>query len=208
MERFTDIITSKSRFRELMGLPDQAVINKTITSLDRHCRAFIAKSPFLLIASADARGNMDISPKGDPAGFVQILDNHTLAVPDRLGNQRADTFMNILENPKVGLIFLIPGKRETLRVSGSAMIVRDQKLREQMKVHDKVPDFAMVVTVEEAFFHCSKCIVRSKLWQTEHWPALDGLPSLAETMIDAAKLDISVEEATIEIEQDEKERLY
>jgi uncharacterized protein len=95
-----------------------------------------------------------------------------------------------------------------LRVSGSAMIVRDQKLREQMKVHDKVPDFAMVVTVEEAFFHCSKCIVRSKLWQTEHWPALDGLPSLAETMIDAAKLDISVEEATIEIEQDEKERLY
>ena len=151
---------------------------------------------------------MDISPKGDPAGFVRVLDDHTLAIPDRPGNRRADTFHNILQNPHVGLIFMIPGKKETLRVSGSAKIVRDEGLRHSMAMRGKAPDLALAVHVEEAFFHCAKCIVRSKLWTPDDWPSLDGLPSLAETMIDAAKIDSPVQAVQAIIEEDEKDRLY
>ena len=106
---------------------------------------------------------MDISPKGDPAGFVQVLDERTLAIPDRPGNRRADTFNNILQNDRVGLLFLIPGKQETLRVSGRAIIVRNLGLREQMAVGGKIPDFAIIITVDQAFFHCPKCMIRSHL---------------------------------------------
>jgi PPOX class probable FMN-dependent enzyme len=132
---FREVITDAAQFRELMGEPPPPCVAKTIASLDRHCRTFIGRSPFVLIASANARGRMDISPKGDAPGFVRILDDKTLAVPDRPGNRRADTFTNILENPKVGLFFLIPGKTETLRVSGTAKIVRDSDLRESMSAH-------------------------------------------------------------------------
>ena len=161
-----------------------------------------------MLASADNEGNSDVSPKGDPAGFVKILDEKTIAIPDRPGNHRADTIENILQNPKVGIIFLIPGKTETLRVSGTAQIVRDEKLRASMAIRNRSPDFAIVVTVEEAFFHCSKCMIRSKLWQPEHWPNLDGLPRLAETMVDAGNLELTADEMREMVENDERERLY
>jgi uncharacterized protein len=205
---FKEVITDAAQFRELMGEPPPPCIAKTITSLDRHCRVFIGRSPFVLIASANAQGRMDISPKGDAPGFVRILDDKTLAVPDRPGNRRADTFTNILENPKVGLIFLVPGKTEALRVSGTAKIVRDSDLRESMSVHGKAPDFALVVETEEAFFHCSKCIMRSNLWKPADWPTLEGLPSLAQTMVDAGALPIPVEALEQIIKQDEVERMY
>jgi uncharacterized protein len=149
--------------------------------------------PFVLIASANARGQMDISPKGDAPGCVRVLDDKTLAIPDRPGNRRADTFTNVLENPRVGLIFFVPGKSETLRVSGGATIVRDADLRGSMSARGKTPDFVLAVDVEEVFFHCSKCIVRSSLWIQQAWPSLDGLPSLAQTMVDAAALPMRVE---------------
>ncbi len=206
--QFTDVITDSAQFRELMGEPPPACVAKAMSIMDRHCRAFIARSPFVLIASANARGQMDISPKGDAPGFVGVLDDKTLAVPDRPGNRRADTFSNVLENPRVSLIFFIPGKSETLRVSGSARIVRDAELRESMAARGKTPDFVLAVEVEEAFFHCSKCIVRSSLWTPEAWPALDGLPSLAQTMVDAAALPMPVEALEEIIKQDESERLY
>jgi uncharacterized protein len=205
---FKDVITDPAQFRELMGEPPPACVAKTIAVLDRHCRAFIARSPFVLIASSNAGGQMDISPKGDAFGFVRVLDEGTLAIPDRPGNRRADTFTNVLENPKVGLIFFVPGKSETLRVSGSARIVRDADLRESMAARGKTPDFALVVEVQEAFFHCSKCILRSSLWMPQAWPALDGLPNLAQTMIDAAALPMPVEALEEIIKQDESERLY
>ena len=205
---FKEVITDAAQFRALMGEPPPPCVAKTIASLDRHCRAFIGRSPFVLIASANARGQMDISPKGDAPGFVRILDDKALAVPDRPGNRRADTFTNILQNPKVGLIFLVPGKTETLRVSGTAQIVRDSNLRESMSAHGKTPDFALVVEIEEAFFHCSKCIMRSNLWKPAEWPALEGLPSLAQTMVDAAALPMPVEALEQIIKQDEVERLY
>ena len=208
MREFKDVITTREAFREIMGEPSELVTRKTLTTLDKHCATFINRSPFALICSVDNRGDMDISPKGDPAGFVKILDNETLAIPDRLGNRRADTIENLLQNPRVGLIFLIPGKTETLRVSGSARIVRDESLRASMSVQGKSPDFVIVLDVEEAFFHCSKCMIRSKLWEVDHWPDLEGLPRLAETMVDAGKLEISESQMHDIVLNDEKTRLY
>ncbi len=206
--QFSEIITTVEQLREVMGYPSHRVTDIVIPKLDKHCRAFIAKSPLVFIASSDANGNMDISPKGDPPGFVQILDDNTLAIPDRLGNRRADTFQNILENPKVGLFFLVPGKGETLRMSGSAIIVRDAPLRESMAINNKIPDFALVVNIKKAFFHCAKCMLRSKIWQSDNWQSIDDLPSLAQTMVDAANLKESVEEIQALIEQDERFGLY
>jgi PPOX class probable FMN-dependent enzyme len=206
--QFTEIITTVEQLRSVMGYPSHRVTDIAIPKLDKHCRAFIAKSPLVFIASSDVSGNMDISPKGDPPGFVQILDDNTIAIPDRPGNRRADTFQNILENPKVGLFFLVPGKGETLRMNGTAIIVRDKPLRESMIINNKIPDFALVVNIEEAFFHCAKCMLRSKIWQSEHWQSIDDLPSLAKTMVDAANLKESVEEIQALIEQDERIGLY
>ena len=206
--RFNDVVTSEEQFRAVMGNPMPPVVKKEISYLDANCRRFIAKCSFVLISSCDGEGRMDISPKGDPAGFVQVLDDSTLAIPDRPGNRRADTFKNILQNDRVGLFFLIPGKQETLRVSGRAIIVRDLSLREQMAISSKIPDFAIVVTVDQAFFHCPKCVIRSHLWSPETWPDKTGLPSLAEAVVAAGKLDISVEQVQEMIEHDAKTRLY
>jgi PPOX class probable FMN-dependent enzyme len=191
-----------------MGEPSDKVTRKSLSALDKHCGVFIGRAPFMLIASADSNGKTDVSPKGDPIGFVKILDDKTLAIPDRLGNKRADTIENVLQNPSVGLIFLIPGKTETLRVSGKAQVVRDEALRDSMAVKGKSPDFVIIVTVEEAFFHCSKCMIRSKLWQTEHWPDLQGLPRLAQTMVDGGKLELAEGEMHEIVVNDERERLY
>lgn len=205
---FADVVTTEEQLREILGYPSQVAANKAVTSLDEHCRAFIASSPFLLIASADANGNMDISPKGDPAGFVQVLDDKTLAIPDRPGNRRGDTFRNILQNPKVGLLFLVPGKRETFRVNGNAMIVRDLWLRERLVMNGKTPDFAIVVNVAEAFMHCAKCVIRSGIWEQEQWPEIDGLPSLARIMIDHANLTESADAVQAQIDEGYRTRLY
>jgi PPOX class probable FMN-dependent enzyme len=206
--QFTEIITSEAQLREILGHPSHLAANKAVATLDEHCRAFIASSPFMLIASADAQGNMDISPKGDPAGFVQVLDDQTLAIPDRPGNRRGDTFRNILQNPKVGLFFFVPGKQETFRVNGNAMIVRDLWLRERMAIRGKTPEFAIVVTINEAFMHCAKCVIRSGLWDQEQWPELAGLSTLAQMMIDHGKLTDKVEKVQTLIDESYRERLY
>lgn len=205
---FTDIVKSEEQLRQILGFPGERVIRKVIPRLDEHCREFIANSPFLLIGSADENGHMDVSPKGDPAGFVHVLDETTLAIPDRPGNRRADTFTNLLQNPNIGLIFLIPGKQETLRVNGTALIVRDERLRKGMAVNGRVPEFAIVVHVEEAFFHCAKCMIRSNLWSQEGGPAADDTRSLAEAMVDAGQLDDSVDEMQEIIDESYSERLY
>lgn len=184
------------------------VTAKTISELDDHCRKFIARSPFVVIASSDAAGNCDVSPKGDPPGFVRVLDGKNLLIPERPGNHRADTFCNVIENPKVGLIFLVPGSRETLRVSGTARLVADEDVRRTMEEKGKVPDLVLAVHVEEAFFHCAKCVIRSGLWEPERWSGTEGLPSLARTMIDHGKLGMTEQELAEDIKDDEKERLY
>ena len=206
--RFSDVINTEAQLREVIGNPSQRVIDKQLAHLDEHTRAFLAISPFVLFASCDAAGNMDVSPKGDPAGFVHVLDDTTIAIPDRLGNRRADTIRNILQNPNVGMIFLVPGKEETLRVNGTAQIVRDRWLREQMVIKGKLPDQALVITVKEVFFHCAKCVIRSKLWDSAQWPDLAGAPTLAQAMVDEAKLSESVAEMQAIIDRDVRERLY
>lgn len=206
--RFSDVVTSEAQFRTVMGQPIPLVVNKHIHALDDYCRRFIARSPFLLLASADGEGRMDVSPKGDPVGFVQVLDDHTLAIPERPGNRRADTFCNLLTHPMVALIFLVPGKGETLRVSGRAMIVRDEWVRTPMAVNGKVPDFALVVHIEEVFFHCSKCIVRSKLWQPDAWPDSSGLASLAEVSLAHSQVAQPLEEVQALIDTGLRQRLY
>jgi len=206
--QFSDVVTTEEQFRAVMGLPSSAVVRKELTALDAHARAFIARSPFVIVGTTGADGHVDMSPKGDPPGFVQVLDDTTIAIPDRLGNRRADTFKNLLVNDQIGLIFFIPGKQETLRVGGRAIIVRDQSLRERMAVRDKVPDFAIVVGVTRMFFHCAKCVIRSDLWRHEAWPGLDGLSSIAEAMVSAAKLNMSVADAQAIADKDIETRLY
>jgi PPOX class probable FMN-dependent enzyme len=207
--QFASVIRSEAELRELMGGPvAAAVVDKTLSRLDRHCIAFIERAPFVLVSTSDGKGRVDISPKGDAPGFVRVLDERTLAIPDRPGNQRFDTLRNLFENSQVGLIFLVPGKRETLRVSGKAEVVRDSVLLETMRAQGKLPALAIAVHVEEAFMHCAKCMVRSKLWQPDHWPSLEGLPTLAEAMKDAAEIPLPVAEIDGLIRNDEEARLY
>jgi hypothetical protein len=167
-----------------VGQPRPGILAKTITALDDHCRALIATAPFVLVASADAQGRTDVSPKGDGPGFVRVLDDQTLVIPDRPGNRRADTFHNVLQNPHVALLFLVPGMAETLRVMGRAGIVRDASQLEQMAVNGKPPKLALAVDVDEAFIHCPKCIVRSDLWNPRTWSDRADLPAFAEMVRD------------------------
>ncbi len=207
--KFSNIIRSEVELRALMGGPiAPPVVEKTLSSLDRHCLTFIKRSPFVLISSSNAEGRMDISPKGDAPGFVKVLDEQTLVIPDRPGNQRFDTFRNLFESPQIGLIFLIPGKRETLRISGKAEVVGDSELLGTLAANGKVPALAIAVHVDEAFFHCAKCIIRSHLWQPDQWPSLEGLPTLAEAMKDAASIPAPVEVVEGIIREDEETRLY
>ena len=203
--KFERIITSEDELRSILGTPTKRAADKVIDHIDEHCAGLIAHSPFLIIASADSEGNMDVSPKGDPAGFVKVLDEHTIVIPDRKGNKRGDTFSNILQNPKVGLIFLTPGYQETLRVSGSARIVTDPSLLESMAHNGKLPMFATVVDVEKALFHCAKCIIRSGLWEHE---GVDGVPNYGSILVDHASLDQTAEEVQLDIDESKIANLY
>jgi PPOX class probable FMN-dependent enzyme len=202
-----EFLRTTAELETVLGTPNERMRNKVIGRLDDICRAFIARSPFLLISSCDAAGRMDISPKGDPAGFVQVLDDGTIAIPERPGNRRADTFRNILQNPRVGLIFLVPGKGETLRINGSARIARDSWLRARMAVHGRVPDLALVVTVEEAFMHCTKCMVRSRIWESESWHP-EGLANLAEATKAHVQTDLSVTDLEAIVAENIRTTLY
>jgi PPOX class probable FMN-dependent enzyme len=206
--RFRDVVTSVEQLRDVLGSPGHRAAQKVVPILDEPCRRFIAASPFLLLATANAKGEMDVSPKGDPAGFAQVLDENTLAIPDRLGNRRIDSFRNIVENPNVGVIFIVPGTEHTLRVSGKAQIVRDLDLREAMTMNRKVPDHVLVVSVERVLFHCPKCMIRSHLWDPEAWPDPAGIPTLAETLVAHARLAESVADVQAVIDNDAVERLY
>jgi len=181
---FRQIVKNEDELRQVLGHPNELSLGKEIHALDEHCRNFIARSPFLLIGTANADGKGDVSPKGDPAGFVQVLDDNTLVIPDRPGNRRADSLVNLLENPQVGLLFMVPGVEETLRINGTATIVRDEELLGRMTVQGKQPLLGIVVEVREAFLHCAKAFKRSHLWAAESQITRSELPSLAEMVLD------------------------
>ncbi|WP_405151443.1 pyridoxamine 5'-phosphate oxidase family protein [Sphaerisporangium sp. NBC_01403] len=171
-------ITSKTELRELLGEPMPRAVAKERVALHERDREWLAASPFCLIATAGADGTCDVSPKGDPPGFTHVIDDVTIAIPDRPGNRRVDGFVNVLENPHVGLVYVVPGRTETLRVNGRARLVREAPFFDQMIVKGHRPSLALVVEVEQIFFHCGKSFLRSSLWKPETWNP-EALPTHA-----------------------------
>ena len=173
-----DTISSADELEDLIGLPLERVRRKVRTSLSDFDRQWLAASPLCVISTTDAHGRVDASPKGDPAGFIQVLDEHTIAIPERPGNKLVFGFHNILENPNVGILSVVPGRTDTLRINGAAQIVRDAGFFDLMVVKGHRPRAAVVVSAEEVFTHCGKAFLRSGLWQPETWDT-DALPSIA-----------------------------
>lgn len=206
---FTSRITSEAELRALLGEPSEIVKHKQLAALDVHCRAFIGLSPFLSIGTVSATGGCDVSPRGDAPGFTLTLDDRHLAIPERPGNRRADTLRNIMETGSVGLLFLIPGVGEALRVNGRACLTRDPSLLERMTVQGKRPLVAIGVEVEEAFIHCSRAVKRSQLWQPSAWPDHDRLPSLARLLMDQVQPpQMSMADMERYVAQSDAEPLY
>lgn len=206
---FRDVVTSADELRALVGEPSEIAVKKQVATIDVHCREFIGRSPFVLLATSDASGRCDVSPKGDAPGFVQVLDDRHLAIPDRPGNRRLDGMSNLVQNPHVGLIFLVPGKEETLRVNGRAWIVRDEALLERMTFAGKRPHLAIGVQVEECFMHCAKAFKRSKLWEPDRWPDLTALAPAARMLLDHAKPEgMTIEQMERRLQEGYEKNLY
>jgi len=202
-----DTIENPERLREVYGAPSERSLKKQLSRFDKHCRAFIARSPFLVIASSDPSGRCDASPKGDAPGFVEVLDDETLLIPDRLGNNRVDTIRNVLERPGVGLIFFVPGLNETLRVNGRARIITDAASLEPLAVNGKVPRSGILVSADEIYFHCGKALIRSDLWNPEKQLRRSEFPSLGRILADQIG-GVTVEESERLTAESYKTRLY
>ncbi len=202
-----DAIEDIERLHEIYGAPSERAVKKQLSRLDRHCRDFIARSPFLVVATADASGRCDASPKGDMPGFVRVVDDQTLLIPDRLGNNRVDTLGNLLARPGIGLIFFVPGINETLRVNGRAQVTADPTLLEPLAVNGKAPRSGILVSAEEVYFHCGKALIRSDLWAPEKRVPRSDFPSLGRILADQIG-GIDVEEAERYTADGYKNRLY
>ena len=189
----TDVITTAAELRALLGEPMERAVKKERARLLPIDRQWLAASPFCLIATSDADGNCDVSPKGDPAGFVKVLSDTRLAIPERPGNRRADGYLNILSNPHVGLISVVPGRSETLRVNGRAKLVRDAPYFDDMVVKGHRPVLAVEVDIEQVFFHCAKSFMRSRLWKPETWEP-EQLPHHAVIVKSVQQTSESLEE--------------
>lgn len=200
-------ITTEDELTALVGEPIQRVKDKVRTSLHELDRAWLAASPFCLVATSDADGRCDVSPKGDPAGrLAHVIDDHTIALAERPGNRRVDGYRNILSNPHVGLVFLIPGRGDTLRINGRARLLRSAGFFEAMEVKGHRPILVLLVEVEEVFHHCAKAFLRSQLWQPETWnDPVPSRPVIAKTL-DAPEL--TLEELTAHYGEQYRERLY
>jgi uncharacterized protein len=192
-------LQGREALRELYGPVLPIAERKVLRHLDRHCRNFIALSPFLVLASADGEGGADASPRGDPPGFVRVIDDTTLLLPDRRGNNRIDTLQNVVASPGVGLVFFVPGVGETLRVNGTAVVTEDPDLLAPCTMDGKVPKSGLLITVREAFFHCAKAAIRSRLWDASREIERGTFPSLGQILADQtsgdrAELDGSLQE--------------
>jgi len=209
---FKNRVTSEQELRDMFGFPSDRAVLKEQGVLDEHSRAFIARSPFLLMATSDASGRCDVSPKGDAPGFVLVVDDTHLVIPDRPGNKRFDGLRNLLANPHIGLIFIVPGREETLRVNGRACIVKDEDLLAPLAVKGKQPPLGIGVEVEECYLHCAKAFKRSGLWETERWADGDALPSMARVIYSQVTrvkpIDMTVEEYERDSEKRLREQLY
>lgn len=206
------MIGSEAELRAKFGEVHPLATAKTRPALDNHSRRFIAMSPFLVISTADASGKADLSPRGDPPGFVHVIDDRTILIPDRPGNNRLDTMSNIVANPNVGCLFFIPGFEDTLRLNGKARITDDADLLARCTVNGKQPKVGVLITVEEVFLHCAKALKRSKLWSPDYRQDRSQLPSIARIILEqtcAAGVDErEAAEADADVESDYKSALY
>ncbi|HTQ35047.1 MAG TPA: pyridoxamine 5'-phosphate oxidase family protein [Stellaceae bacterium] len=202
------IIEDIGEIREIYGHPMERTVKKQLPRLEKHSRAFIAMSPFLVMATCDAEGRCDASPKGDAPGFVHVLDDETLLIPDRLGNNRVDSIGNILQHPRIGLIFFVPGVRETLRVNGRAQITVDPALLGPTEVNGKLPRSGILVTADEVYFHCGKALIRSDLWNPEKHVGRKGFPSLGVVIAEQIGQQVDAKEAERMTEESYVARLY
>jgi PPOX class probable FMN-dependent enzyme len=209
MMEFEEEISDLQRLRELMPFDTSSGSALKVTdSLNDVARRFIELCPFIVVATKANDGLIDVSPKGDPAGFVKVLNDKTLAIPDRLGNRRADGFVNILTDPNIAVTFFVPDHGFSLRVAGKARIVRDRTLNASMTVNGKEPALALVVHVEEAFMHCAKALIRSGLWRSETWPERGSAPKLADWQVEVVDDGRTFSELVTVHTNDEKTRLY
>ncbi|MEQ9640084.1 MAG: pyridoxamine 5'-phosphate oxidase family protein [Alphaproteobacteria bacterium] len=195
-------IETTEALRDRYGEPSPRAVQKALPKLDKHCKHYISMSPFLCLGSSQAGAAADVSPRGDAPGFVQVVDDATLLIPDRPGNKRLDSLQNVLANPHIGLLFMIPGIEETLRINGRAEIVSDPARLEELSAQGKVPQSALLVHVDEAYLHCAKALRRSKLWQDDYKLQKRDFPTLGQILKDqlalepaAADLDKGLEDA-------------
>ncbi len=206
---FKEILTSEDQIREIVGHPSELVIKKTIYRLDKHCINFIAQSPLLFLSTADDTGNCDVSPRGDPPGSVLVIDENYLVIAERLGNRRVDSLKNILVNPKIGILFIIPGLGETLRINGQAFVIKDQEILQKMEAQGKLPILGIGVKVEECFIHCAKAFMRSKAWDSDSWQKKDALPSVSSILSDHLNSTEHTEESIKQgLKESYEKRLY
>ncbi len=199
--------------QSFVGIPSDLAANKAVTSLDKYCISFINRSPFICLGTSDGNKKADVSPRGDNPGFVKVLSDKLIFIPERPGNKRIDSLSNIINNPEVGILFLIPGFDDCLRLNGNAKITQDNALLEASSVNGKTPKLGITVTVEEAFLHCAKAIKRSKLWDESSKQDRSELPTIGKMVIEqtvAESLVTSdfITEVDTLIEEDYKNELY
>jgi hypothetical protein len=206
------LIENEKELRQIFGTAEGLAVQKSQTKLDKHSRQFIGLSPFLTLATANAQGRADVSPRGDAPGFVRIIDDKTLFIPDRPGNNRLDTMVNIVENPNVAALFFIPGFEDTLRLSGKARITTDGSLLASAAVNGKTPKAGIVIAIEEVFLHCAKALKRSKLWQNDYRQDRSTMPSIARIILEQtceAEVDeAEAKEADADVEANYRNELY
>jgi PPOX class probable FMN-dependent enzyme len=194
-------IETEAALREIYRPAAGRAVDKQLDRLETHCRRFIELSPFLVISSQGPDGLADVSPKGDAPGFVQVLDDKTVAIPDRPGNNRLDTFTNLMSNPAVGLLFLIPGVDEILRINGTAEVRDDDDLRQRFAVDGKLPATVVLVTVREAYLHCAKALMRSRLWDPDAQVDRSELPSMGRMLKDQIGHTEAAEDQDVMVER-------
>lgn len=188
LDRFAERVASLDELTSIVGTPGALALKKELQTLDEHMRRFIEHSPFVVISTHGADGRCDASPRGDAPGFVHVLDERTLLIPDRPGNKRVDSFRNLLETNRIGLLFLVPGMGETLRVNGRAAIIRDETYLTPLVANGKRPLLAIAVEVEECYLQCAKALIRSMLWEPRPRPNLQQLACAAEMLVDQAQM--------------------
>lgn len=206
------LIADEEQLRSRFPATHALALQKCLASLDKHSKEFISRSPFVCIGTQLRDGRGDVSPRGDPAGFVQVLDDRTLAIPDRPGNNRLDSLSNILDNPNVGLLFFIPGFDETLRINGTARLTTEPKILNRMAVSNRTPSLAIIVSISEVYLHCAKAFRRSHLWDSDQFQDRKEMPSLVKMVLDqttgAPEDTTELKRIDDELEEEYKNTMY